>query len=175
MSTLVLTIKTNKDPNSFKKSNQDRQNNIRLINLISGIASGAFPEAELYVQGSSSDPVAASGTFTLTSAVATDAISIGAVTLTASSTPANENQWEIDGADDDADAASLAACINAHSVLSKIVIAESEDNVVTVTALQKGVLGNQLAISSADATIVASGSYLENGAGGAQDEAEQVR
>lgn len=174
MSSLVITIKTSKDPNQFKKAGQKNQNLNRLINLLSGLNVGANL-GSVFIQGSSSDPVAASGTLTLTSAVATDAITIGAVTLTASSTPANENQWEIDGADDAADAASLAACINAHSVLSKVVAATSASNVVTVAALQKGVVGNQIPISSADATIVASGSFLADGAGGATDSAEQVR
>lgn len=127
--------------------------------------------ASVDVQSSSAAPVAASATLTLTSAVATDAITIGGVTLTASSTPANENQWEIDGADDTADAASLAAAINAHSVLSKVVSASSELEVVTVTCLVKGVIGNQIPISSADATIVASGSFLSGGTGGAQGSA----
>lgn len=173
MSTIVVTIKTAKDPSNFKKSGQRNQNLNRLINLISGMNVGANLGV-IDVQSSSSDPVAASGTFTLTSAIATDAISIGAVTLTASSTPANENQWEIDGASDALDAASLAACINAHSVLSKVVTASASSNVVTVSAKQKGVVGNQIAISSADATIVASGSYLANGAGGATDVAETI-
>jgi phage tail sheath gpL-like len=123
------------------------------------------------VQSGSAAPVAASATLTLASAVATDAITIGPVTLTASSTPANENQWEIDGADDTADAASLAAAINAHSTLSQVVTATSEDEVVTVTAKQKGVVGNFINISSADATITASGANLSGGTGGVTDAA----
>lgn len=174
MSSIVITIKTAKDPNQFKKSGQKNQNINRLINLLSGLNVGANV-GDLYVQGSSSDPVAASGSFTLTSAVATDAVTLGTVTLTASSTPANENQWEIDGASDTLDAASLAAAINAHSVLSKVVSASSSNSVVTVTCLQRGVIGNQFPISSADATIVASGAFLTGGTGGATDSAEKVR
>lgn len=173
MASLVYTIKTTKDTSAFAKADQDQQNLVKGINLLSGIVSGAL-NAVLDIQYSSDDPVAASGTFTLTSAIATDAITIGTVTLTASSTPANENQWEIDGADDDADATALAAAINAHSTLSKVVSASASANVVTVSALQKGVVGNQIPISSADATIVASGSFLENGTGGAASASEQV-
>jgi phage tail sheath gpL-like len=174
MASVVITVSTTKDPNSFKQADQKNQNINRLINLLSGLNVGALV-GDVYVQGSSSDPVAASGTLTLTSAVATDAVTIGAVTLTASSNPANEDQWEIDGASDTLDAASLAACINAHSVLSKVVSATSATNVVTISALQKGVVGNQIPLSSADATIVASASFLANGAGGASDTAEKVR
>ena len=173
MSSLVLTVKTSKDTSLFAKADQDNQNVTRIINLLSGLNVGAL-QAVLDVQYSSDDPVAASGTFTLTSAVATDAITIGTVTLTASSTPANENQWEIDGADDAADATALAAAINAHSTLSKVVSASASSSVVTVTALQKGVVGNQIPISSADATIVASGSFLTGGAGGAASASEQI-
>lgn len=122
------------------------------------------------VQTGSLAPVAASGTLTLVSAIATDAITIGATTLTASSTPANENQWEIDGASDALDAESLKAAINAHSVLSLIVTATRSDNIVTVTAKQKGNDGNLIPLTSADATITASGTgFLAGGTGGSDD------
>jgi phage tail sheath gpL-like len=173
MSSLVLTVKTSKDCSEFAKADQDNKNLSRIINLFSGINCGAL-SGVVDIQYSSVDPAEASGTFTLTSAIATDAVTIGAVTLTASSTPANENQWEIDGADDDADATALAAAINAHSVLSKVVSASASSNVVTVTALQKGLVGNQIPISSADATIVASGTFLEDGTGGAASSSTQV-
>lgn len=166
MGTLNLTIKTSKDVSIFKQASQDRENLNRLINLLSGVNIGAI-QATVHIQSSTSDPVSAYGTLTLTSAIATDAVTIGKTTLTASSTPANENQWEIDGASDTLDAASLAAAINAHSVLKLIVSATSATNVVTITALQKGLIGNHIALSSADATIVASATYLANGAGGA--------
>lgn len=114
-------------------------------------------------------PVQASGTFTLVSAIATDKVTIGSIELTATSTPTTNLHWEIDGADDAADAASLCAAINANPTLSKIVFATSAANVVTVTAHQPGVLANQVVFSSADATITASGSgYLAGGAGGAE-------
>lgn len=173
MATLVVTVKTSKDVSLFKQASQDRENLNRLINLLSGVNIGAI-QATVDVQSASADPVAASGTLTLVSAIATDAVTIGKTTLTASSTPANENQWEIDGADDAADAASLAAAINAHSVLSTIVSATSASNVVTIRALQKGVVGNHIALSSADATITASATYLANGAGGATNAAVSI-
>lgn len=174
MSTVSVTIKTPKSYTNFNKSGQGKENLVRLINLLSGAVVGAHV-GDVYVSGSTSDPVAASGTLTLTSAIATDAVTIGKTTLTASSTPANENQWEIDGASNTLDAASLAAAINAHSALSLIVSASSATNVVTITALQKGVIGNYIALSSADATIVASATYLASGAGGTNVADVQVR
>lgn len=173
MATLVLTVKTSKDVSLFKQASQDRENLNRLINLLSGVNIGAL-QATVDVQSAAADPVAASGTLTLVSAIATDAVTVGKTTLTASSTPANEDQWEIDGASDTADAASLAACINAHSVLSLLVSATSASNVVTITALQKGVVGNHIALSSADATITASATYLASGAGGATNAAVTI-
>lgn len=139
-----------------------------LANLMKAVACGQL-RSTILVQTSATSPVAASGTFTLESAIATDAITIGTVTLTASSNPGTD-EWEIDGADDDADAAALAAAINAHAVLSKVVVATVADNVVTVTALAKGVVGNQIPISSADATITASGTFLEGGTGGVDED-----
>lgn len=173
MATLTVVVKTSKDVSLFRQASQDRENLNRLINLLSGVNIGAV-QASVDIHSGSADPVAASGTLTLTSAIATDAVTIGKTTLTASSTPANENQWEIDGASDTLDAASLAAAINAHSVLSTIVSATSATNVVTITALEKGALGNYIALSSADATIVASATYLANGAGGATNAAVSI-
>ena len=177
MSSLVLNIATDlandvlaEEIVNSSKDGEQVLNNLR--RFLKACAGGAY-QYEIDLNSSATTPVAASGTFTLTSAIATDAITIGKTTLTASSTPANENQWEIDGASDTLDAASLAACINAHSVLSTIVVATSAANVVTVTAHQKGILGNYINISSADATIVASATYLASGAGGASGAAVQ--
>lgn len=167
MASLTLVIKTNKDTSEMAKVGQATQNMQRICNMLNGMKAGVL-RGEITVAANSANPVAASGTLTLTSAVATDAVTIGAITLTASSTPANENQWEIDGADNAADAASLAACINVHSVLSKVVSAKSVGAVVTVTAIVPGAAGSQIPLSSADATIVASSAFLAGGAGGAE-------
>ncbi len=167
MASITLVVSTNKDTSQMTLSGQPQGNLQRIANLINGLKAGVL-RGSVTVSTSTADPVAASGTLTLTSAVATDKVTIGAVDLTASSTPgSNEALWEIDGADDAADAASLAACINAHSVLSKVVSATSASNVVTITAVVPGVMGNQIPLSSADATIVASASFLASGAGGA--------
>lgn len=104
----------------------------------------------------------ASGTFTLVSVPADDTVVIGAVTLTAKASPSGENQWSQAGTDTQ-DAASLAAVINAHSVLSKVVTATSALGVVTVTAQAIGIAGNQIAISETGTSITASGAYLAGG------------
>lgn len=165
MATLNITLKVNSaDASQYTESNSPQKCLLNASKLLAALASGSVV-GNAYVQRSSSDPVAASGTFTIASAVATDAITIGTVTLTASSTP-GADEWEIDGSGNAADAASLAAAINAHATLSKVVVASSSGAVVTVTALQRGLVGNQIPISSADATITASGAFLTGGTGG---------
>lgn len=110
----------------------------------------------------------ASGTFTGTSVVATDAISINGVTFTAVANGATGNQFNI-GADDDETMENLAAAINASvtALVSGYVTAEAAGDVVTVTAVEPGILGNCITIESADATIVASGARLTGGDQGA--------
>ncbi len=166
---LVVTIKSSEaDPARFAQGSTADQEGMRgLVNLLEACQNGCS-HASVDVQYSSSAPVAASGTLTLVSAIATDAITIGTTTFTATSTPTLSTHWEIDGADDDADATALAAAINAHTTVNKIVAATVAANVVTITALQKGVVGNFIPLTSADATITASGTgFLTGGTGGA--------
>lgn len=120
------------------------------------------PSVNIQVQDSM---VKASGTFTLDTVIATDAVSINGVTFTAVASGATGNQFNV-GADDDETAANLAAAINASetALVDGYVTASSSGAVVTVTSAFYGLAGNQTAIASADATITASGSYLEGGA-----------
>jgi len=134
--------------------------------LLSGVEVGI-----LDVQTGAANPAAASGTFTLVSVIATDALTIGSQTFTFTSTPTLENDVEVDGADDTADAAAMAAAINLHSITGKVVRATSALGVVTVTALQKGLVGNKIPISDADTTITTSAAFLAGGTGGADSAA----
>jgi phage tail sheath gpL-like len=168
-SSLVITINSDRADiaSIVKDTSADKEGIISLANFLrAGVGGNANMSVDAQYNASAA-PVAASGTLTLVSAIATDAITIGTQTFTFSSTPANENQVEVDGASDTADAAALAAAINAHSVMGQIVSASSALGVVTITALQKGVVGNMIALSSADATITASAATLTGGTGGA--------
>ena len=172
MPTLNIQIATEKvDTATFKKPGQDSENLKRIASYINQIAYGT-KAASIDISDSATAPAAASGTLTLVSAIATDVAVIGTETFTASSTPSTENEWEIDGADDTADALSLATAINAHSVTGKTYIATSALGVVTITARAKGSFGNELSISSVDSTITASGAFLTGGTGGAEDAPE---
>lgn len=166
---VVITINSDKlqdhVQDAIQLTNKPREAALATSALIKDMASGLH-RGVLYIQTGSAAPVAASGTLTLVSAIATDAITIGTTTFTATSTPSLSTDWEIDGASDTLDAASLAAAINAHATVSQIVTASSAVNVVTITAKQKGVVGNFIPLSSADATITASAAFLEGGTGG---------
>ena len=170
--TLNIQISTEKvDTTDFKKPGQDRENLKRCARYLDQIATGKIA-ASVDISDSAAAPVAASATLTVVSAVATDSITIGAIVMVATSTPTTDLHWEIDGADDTADALSLATAINANPTLTEVVVATVAAGVVTVTAHQKGVIGNQIAISSQDATITASAAFLGGGLGGSKDAAE---
>jgi phage tail sheath gpL-like len=149
------TAKVNQDV--ILGANQGRTAIRQIIDLLKSSA-GIQKQASLLV----STGEKASGTFTLVSVPEDDTVVIGAVTLTAKASPSGENQFSQAGTDT-ADAASLAAVINAHSVLSKVVTATSALGVVTVTAQAIGLAGNQIAISETGSSITASGSYLAGG------------
>lgn len=112
-------------------------------------------------------PVAASATATCASVSVDDTITIAGVVLTAKASPANEAQFSQAGSNT-ADGASLASVINAHSVLSKIVVASADTGVVTITCLTKGIIGNYLTLVSSNGTrlAVTGSGFLAGGTGG---------
>jgi len=169
MATLTFTIKTpSADVREYAAADSPQRCLKNAANLLNAIAAGSVETSQVTVQRSSTNPVAASAVFTLTSAVATDTVTIGTVTMTATSTPTLATHWEIDGASDTLDAASLAAAINANTTLNKVVAATSSGAAVTVKALQKGLVGNQVPVASAGGTIAITGgaAFLTSGTGG---------
>ncbi len=120
------------------------------------------PQIQITVQNDTSQ---ATGTFTLTSVIATDAVSINGVTFTGVVSGAGANQFNI-GFSDAATASGLAASINASvsALVDGYVTASSALTVVTITSDFYGPAGNQTTIASADGTIVASVTRLEGGA-----------
>ena len=174
MGSLVLTLKTDETQARLQQDFQidtgkGKEACLALSEHFRKVA-GGITRAAVDVQTGSADPVAASGTFTLSSVPEDDAVTIGTVTLTAKASPAGENQWSQAGTDT-ADATALAAAINAHSVLSLVVTASSAAAVVTVTSKIKGVVGNQIPISETGSSITASGAFLTGGTGGATEAA----
>lgn len=114
----------------------------------------------------------ASGTFTGTAAAVApnDTVVIAGTTLTNKASPANQDEFA-DAATNALLAASLAACINAHTTLSKIVFAvvtNAANGVVTVYSKYPGTIGNLI-------TLAESGGYTVSGAamtGGVGDEVD---
>lgn len=92
--------------------------------------------------------VKATGTVTLTSHVDTNTVTINGVALACGT--------DYSGGTDSLKAASLAAAINAHATLGKMVSAESNLTVVTLTALIPGAIGNAVTLAiSANGSVSA--------------------
>lgn len=100
----------------------------------------------------------------------TDDITIGSQTLSVEAAPADEDAF-LQGATDIAFAANLAAAINAHSELSKIVTAASDGvDTVTITCRWPGILGNEVALTESGNGFTLGAAAL---AGGTQDEVDE--
>ncbi len=171
MASITVVIKT-KDLESAQvtAASNGRESIANLSNLLAGIASGANnPGATVDVAYSSTSPVAASGTVTtvLANIDADDTIDIGGVTLTAKASGANGTTQFNAATDNATTATNLKNCINANTTLSKLVVASVASNVVTITCLQKGLIGNLITLISSDADgLVVSGGALTGGTGG---------
>lgn len=147
----------------FDNKTEPRELAERLGALIAGMAGGSYPGTISVIP--TATLVAASGTATLTNVIATDAMAIAGVTFTAVASGATSVQFNV-GANDTETAANLAAAINANTTSNKYVTATSALTVVTITAKQPGLVGNLITLTSADTTIVVTGSgFLASGAG----------
>lgn len=106
--------------------------------------------------------VKASGTLTGSSVISTDAVNVaGKVYTIQAGTPTTYGQVQI-GADDDGTMLNLKNAINAYEMSIERggaqVVATVASAVVTVTSVVEGTAGNSIVLTSADATITASGS-----------------
>jgi hypothetical protein len=262
-STLALTLKTDRSSTDLGERllGRTRQETLQaLISYLKGVALGT-EAASLRLQTGTAAPVAASGTWTLASVIATDVASVAGVSFTFTSTPSLETDVEVDVPSakafasatdistttgditesshgyetgdvgqlstsntlptgfsastdyyvikvsanvyrlasslanaqagtqiipsavgtgnqtftltaDKYNAAKLAAAVNAHSTVSKIVSASASAAIVTVTCRVPGVIGNFIQFTDSDSTITSSGSgYLAGGTGGATSDA----
>lgn len=172
MSSMVITLKLEESETVLTQkyqlnSERKKEQALALSQLFKNLASGD-KRGIIDVQTSSANPVAASGTFTLDTVIATDAVTVGGTTFTGTDTPSTNLHFDTDAGSDALIAASLASAINNHPDASDIVTASANGAVVTVTAKQEGEVGNEIVFTSADATITASGSgKLAGGTGGA--------
>lgn len=178
MGQLNLQIQSRRDDASLKAAFESpgastkQSISQKIINFISGLSTGSelgpvgsAPSIAISIEGQA---VAASGEFVLDTVIATDAVSINGVSFACVASGATGNQFNV-GADDEETAANLAAAINGSvtALVTGVVTAAVTDDdpvTVTVTAVQKGLVGNAITIASADGTIVASGARLTGGA-----------
>lgn len=98
-----------------------------------------------------------SRTATLSGAwTADDVVNIGAVTLTAKSSPSGQNEFAL-GASATAAAANLATAINAHTKLVGLVSASASSGVCTITLLVGGRIGELIALTKTASACTLSG------------------
>lgn len=114
-----------------------------------------------------SGEVAASGTATFSTVVATNSVTIGGTTFTGSDTPSGAVQF-LTGTTDTISAASLATAVNANTTANKLVKATSSGAVVTFTAVVPGPVGNFITLAKSGSPISVSGALLTGGTVAAQ-------
>lgn len=112
----------------------------------------------------SGDAVAAHGTITLSSFVATNTFTIGNQVFTCESSGATgQNQFNVGGSDT-LSAAAAVVVINSNTKLNSWLLATNALGVITVTCLNAGVFGNSVPIAiSAHGSVSGSG-FLTSGA-----------
>lgn len=147
----------------FSRSSAGKRTVMReLGNYINGVQ-GGVRRAHVRVQCSEAF---ASQVVTCSQAAAvdgTDELTIGTIVLAVEAAPANESQF-LKGASDIAMAANLAACINAHSVLSLFVKAVSNGiSAVTITCLVGGPIGDAIKLAETGDGFSLTGSALDGG------------
>jgi hypothetical protein len=126
---------------AFLTTSSPRQLATLVGDAIGSIANGTRPGSISTCQAEVGG-AAASATFTLASAVNPNTATVGTVVFTCINSGSPTNVQFLSGANDTAAAKNLAAAINANPTTKLIVSATSALGVVTVTALEKSLLGN---------------------------------
>ena len=161
-----IIAKIKKDSSNPKESLQG------IIEILNGMLAGFSHEGTIDVDVNTNALVSASATITLASVQAGDTVTIAGVTLTAHAATQSGTVFKV-GVSDTADAADLVRCILANTSLDDWVTASSLVDVVTVTCLVPGVVGNGLTLVSSNGTrlAVTGSGRLAGGAGGSSSSA----
>lgn len=129
----------------------DATNNVYSENGLRNLIEKVLDGEQLAYAKVSTNPIQATGLVTFSSLVADDTVTINGVVFTAKVSPSGANEFAL-GADDTAAAANFAAKINASALahIVNVLTATSALGVITLTAVQPGLSGNQntLAISA---------------------------
>lgn len=121
--------------------------------LTRAIVAGLFPSNVDFDVATSA--VSSTGTVTFASAINNDTVTIAGTVLTGvTGTPSGQAQFKL-GVSNTADAAALAACINANTTLNKYVSATSLNAVVTITSLVQHVTANLITLASINGSRLA--------------------
>jgi phage tail sheath gpL-like len=152
------------DPDPIN-SEDPRNSCLRASRMLADAATGEYPGTCSVVADTAA--VAASGTVTCATVLATNTCTVGGVTFTAVTGAAGANQFDRSGTDAET-AANLAASINASvtaGVTGCVTAAVLSGAVVTITASTPGKIGNAITLASSGATLTVSGARLASGAG----------
>lgn len=146
----------------LQPSTKPRDAMVRMARFMDAVSIGNR-QAKITATVNTGDAVAATGTITLSSFIATDTLTVGAQVFTCMSSGATgTNEFNV-GASDTATAANAVAVINAHPDLKSFILASSSGAIITITCLLTGQVGNSVALAaSANATV--SGAHLSGGA-----------
>lgn len=143
----------------------------KLATLLAAVAAKQIKGAVTVSLESATNRTHSSATATVTQAslVENDTVVVGGVTFTWEAAADPEVETEIDtGSDDDTAAANLAAAINAHSELQGVVTASVADNVVTISSVVPGAVGNQITLAETGNGVALSGAVLSGWSGSEQ-------
>jgi hypothetical protein len=147
-----------------ESSSTDKFNYIKkLNNFFKSVDAGLTP-AVIEQVTSATALVRASGTLTVASINANDTCVINGTTLTAKASPSGTSEF-LSAGTDTVVAAAVAACINANTSFTGLVTATSSGAIVTVSAVQSGVMGNMCTLVGTATRFAASVSRLAGGTG----------
>lgn len=141
----------------FRIGGQKRRSKVRgdVVNFVTGVAQGRYKASAVALVQDNNDPVAASGTVTLSSGSGSVAAVVNGVSTAVT--------W---ATSDTASAAALAAAVvaSANALVNGHVTATSNLGVVTITAKLPGVTGNAISLAATGTGATASGARLTAGA-----------
>lgn len=169
---VVSTPRATGDITSMIKDTSDPRGEMRALShyfkrLEEGCDKGVG--STVYVSYSTSAPVRATNTLTLTYASISnnDTCVVAGTTLTCvTGTPSGQSQFKKQ-TDATVTATNLVTCINAHTTLSKLMVASSALGVVTLTLITFGAIGNQTPLVGSTGMVVGAAAFA-SGAGGAE-------
>lgn len=177
MSSLVIHVKSPKIASqlSAELARASGKDGCHALSRYFASLAGGTELGEVDIFTDDSDPVRASQTFTFASVVQDEALSVAGITFTAKNSPSGAVEFDV-GVSDTETAANAAAAINAHTTAGKLVLATSSAAVLTLTAHEPGLLGNQVPVTETGTTITigGSGTNLEGGQGGCESASEQT-